>query len=86
MADDDSVRVVEAARECLNKAVELVKPGVAFRDFGKVIEGHAKSQGCSVIRTYCGHGINSIFHCPPNIPHYAKNKATGTLSLIKTPK
>lgn len=24
-----------------------------------------------------GHGINRIFHCPPNIPHYAKNKAVG---------
>lgn len=76
-ADADSVRVVETARECLEQAIKEVKPGTLFREFGNIIEKHAKSRNCSVIRTYVGHGINSIFHCPPNIPHYAKNKAVG---------
>ena len=26
-------------------------------------------------RTYCGHGVGEFFHCAPNIPHYAGNKA-----------
>ncbi|ERF75959.1 hypothetical protein EPUS_01325 [Endocarpon pusillum Z07020] len=77
-ADADSVRVVETARECLDKAIEIVKPGMLFRDPGNVIEKHAKSRDCSVIKTYCGHGINQLFHTVPNIPHYAKNKAVGT--------
>lgn len=76
-ANPDAVRVVEAARECLGEAIKLVKPGALFRDFGNAIEPHAKSKNCSVIRTYVGHGINSVFHGPPNIPHYAKNKAVG---------
>lgn len=75
--DPDSVRVVEAARECLDEAIKLVKPGALFRNYGNVIEKHAKSKNCSVIKSYCGHGINSLFHCSPNIPHYAKNKAVG---------
>ncbi len=77
LANRDSVRVVETARECLNEAIKLVKPGMAFKDPGAVIEKHAKSRGCSVIKTYCGHGVNSLFHCAPNVPHYAKNKAVG---------
>jgi methionyl aminopeptidase len=76
-SDPDSVRVVEAARECLEEAIKLVKPGTLFREFGNVIEAHAKTKNCSVIRTYVGHGINKVFHGPPNIPHYAKNKAVG---------
>jgi len=76
-ADPESVRVVEAARECLNQAIALVKPGALFRDYGTVIEKHAKSQDCSVVKSYCGHGINSLFHCAPNVPHYGKNKAVG---------
>jgi methionyl aminopeptidase len=76
-ADPDTVRVTETARECLEEAIKMVKPGTLFRDFGNAIEKHAKSRNCSVIRTYVGHGINTIFHCPPNIPHYAKNKAVG---------
>lgn len=77
LADADTVRVVETARECLDKAIEIVKPGMLFRDPGNVIEKHAKSRDCSVIKTYCGHGVNQLFHCAPNVPHYAKNKATG---------
>lgn len=77
LADPDNVRLIETTRECLDKAIEIVKPGMAFRDPGDIIEKYAKSRGCSVIRTYCGHGINSLFHCAPNVPHYAKNKAIG---------
>lgn len=77
LKDRDSVRVVEAARECLDEAIKLIKPGMAFKDPGTVIEKHAKSKNCSVVRTYCGHGINLLFHPAPSIPHYAKNKAVG---------
>ncbi|CAI6080534.1 unnamed protein product [Clonostachys chloroleuca] len=76
-ADPDNVRVVEAARECLDEAIKAVKPGTLIREFGNIIEKHAKTKNCSVIRTYCGHGVNTLFHCPPNVPHYAKNKTVG---------
>lgn len=75
--DPDTVRLVETTRECLDLAIAMVKPGLIFRDLGAVIELHATKNGCSVVRSYCGHGINSLFHCQPNIPHYAKNKAIG---------
>jgi methionyl aminopeptidase len=76
--DPDNVRVVEASRQSLDAAIALVKPGMLFRDPGNTIEKLCKEMGCSVIKTYCGHGINQLFHCAPNIPHYAKNKAVGT--------
>jgi len=81
LADPDSVRVVECSRQCLDEAIKIVKPGMLFRDPGNVIEKHAKAMQCSVIKTYCGHGINQLFHCAPNIPHYAKNKAVGTAKV-----
>lgn len=73
----DNVRVVEASRDCLDEAIKLVKPGALFRDYGNTIEKVAKSRNCQVVKTYCGHGINQLFHCAPNVPHYAKNKAVG---------
>jgi methionyl aminopeptidase len=39
----------------------------------------ARANGCSSVRTYTGHGINDMFHCTPNVPHYAKNKAVGSM-------
>lgn len=42
-------------------------------------ESIARNNGCATVRTYTGHGINDLFHGPPNVPHYAKNKAAGTM-------
>ena len=39
----------------------------------------ASAAGCSVVKTYCGHGIGELFHTNPTVPHYAKNKAKGTM-------
>ena len=32
-----------------------------------------------MVKSFCGHGIGELFHCAPNIPHYANNKARGTM-------
>lgn len=77
--DADGRRLVQTAFECLSAAMALVKPGTLYRDLGTVIERTAKQNNCSVVRTYCGHGIGQLFHTIPNIPHYAKNKAKGTM-------
>ena len=49
-------KLVTNTWECLQKAVESVKPGVKFRDVGNLIQKHAQSEGFSVVRSYCGHG------------------------------
>ena len=38
-----------------------MKPGVAYKEIGEVIEKHATSNGFSVVRTYCGHGVHKYF-------------------------
>ena len=35
----------------------------------------------SVVKAYCGHGIGDLFHCAPNVPHYAPNKALGIMRV-----
>ncbi|EJD05903.1 methionine aminopeptidase [Fomitiporia mediterranea MF3/22] len=78
--DEDSKLLIRTTRECLDEAIKICKPGALFRDIGKVIEPIAKRNGCSVVRQYTAHGVNNLFHGnPTNIPHYAKNKAVGTM-------
>ena len=36
----------------------VVRPGTKYRDVGNVIQKHATANGCSVVRSYCGHGIH----------------------------
>jgi methionyl aminopeptidase len=79
--DEASKQLVKVTYECLHKAIAICKPGTPYREIGEVITKHAKAHGMSVVRTYCGHGIGDLFHCAPNVPHYAKNKAKGTMKV-----
>ena len=60
--------------QALQKAIDAVKPGVRYREVGDIISLHVGQQGFQVVRSYCGHGICDLFHCAPNLPHYAHNK------------
>ncbi|KAG9299970.1 hypothetical protein G9A89_009698 [Geosiphon pyriformis] len=77
--DQDSQRLLATAKQCLTKSIECVKPGFLYRDLGSVIEKIAKNNNCSVVRSYCGHGIHKLFHCAPSVPHYSKNKGIGIM-------
>lgn len=76
---ESAKKLVKTTHECLSKAMEMIKPGEKYRELGNVIQKHAQAHGFSVVRRYCGHGIHRLFHCAPNVPHYAKNKAFGVM-------
>ena len=79
--DEEGRKVVKTSFDCLAAALALVKPGTLYRELGTAIHKVATAQQCSVVRTYCGHGIGSLFHTIPNVPHYHKNKAKGTMKV-----
>ncbi|CEQ42715.1 SPOSA6832_04545 [Sporobolomyces salmonicolor] len=111
-----SLDLIACARECLDEAIRLCKPGFQYQDLGKMIELIASRRGFSTNKTYCGHGINHLlpgrvaaaagghqtaprnteadsltraalrrlFHCAPNVPHYAGNRASGTMRVGQT--
>mmetsp|Transcript_37680 Transcript_37680/g.56372 ORF Transcript_37680/g.56372 Transcript_37680/m.56372 type:complete len:418 (+) Transcript_37680:1791-3044(+) len=78
---EDGERVVKTAFDCLSNALSMVKPGTLYRELGTKIHKTAVANGCAVNKTYCGHGIGSLFHTAPNIPHYHKNKAKGVMKV-----
>ena len=63
-------RICQISYECMHKGIELVKPGTRLGDIGQVIQTHAESNGFSVVREYCGHGIGRVFHEDPQVLHY----------------
>lgn len=77
--DDRSRKLVRCAYDALAAAVAVCKPGVMYRDLGSVITKVVDEHKFSVVRSYCGHGIGTLFHTAPNVPHYARNKAVGIM-------
>ena len=41
-------------------------------DIGHAIQTFAESNGFSVVREYCGHGIGRMYHEDPQVLHYGK--------------
>ena len=68
--DEQSRRLVEVTRECLDLGIAAVVPGARLRDIGKVIQAHAESHGYGVVRAFVGHGIGRAFHSDPQVYHY----------------
>jgi len=62
--------VVDVSKECLTRAIALLKPGILICDIGSVIETYATSHGCSVVNQFVGHGTGIEFHEPPQVPHH----------------
>lgn len=65
-------RLCRVTQECLYKGIEIVRPGTRLGDIGEVIQKYAESQGYSVVREYCGHGIGKVFHEEPQVLHYGR--------------
>jgi len=77
--DEESKRLVKTTYESLMNAVAEVRNGTLVRDIGNVIAKTVQPQGFQIVKSYCGHGVGKLFHCPPTVPHYSKNKAVGVL-------
>jgi methionyl aminopeptidase len=77
--DEGRKKVVHAAYDALVAASQMIKPGTMYRDVGSVISATAAKYGCAVVNSYTGHGVGKLFHGPPNVPHYKKNKAVGIM-------
>jgi methionyl aminopeptidase len=77
--DAESKRLMRVTAECLDLAIDAVRPGVPVSDLGRAIETHAHAEGFFVVRAFVGHGIGEVFHGPPQIPHYYEPAAATIL-------
>ncbi len=65
-------RLVRIARDAMWKGIGQVRPGAHLGDIGAAIERHAKRNGCSIVREYCGHGIGRDMHEEPQVLNFGR--------------
>jgi methionyl aminopeptidase len=73
-------RLVNVTREAMFRGIRVVRPGATLGDVGHAIQQFVESQGYSVVREYCGHGIGREFHEDPQVLHYG-NPGEGLMLL-----
>ena len=65
-------RLVDTTHQAMIEGIRQVRPGATLGDVGHAIQVHAESNGFSVVREYCGHGIGRIYHEDPQVLHYGR--------------
>jgi methionyl aminopeptidase len=65
-------RLVQVTYEAMWKGIKAVRPGARLGDVGHAIEKHARRNGYTIVREYCGHGIGREMHEEPQVLHWGK--------------
>ena len=67
--------LIDATYNSMMNAIKILKPGLKLGDIGYTIQSYVEEKGYSVVRDFCGHGISTIFHEPPNVLHYGSKNS-----------
>ena len=72
-------RLCHFTYDAMWKGIAKVKPGARLGDIGHSIQTFAETNGFSIVREFCGHGIGRRFHEEPQVLHYGR---PGTLEEL----
>lgn len=67
-------KLVDASKEILHKAINIVKGGMKISEVGHIMETEAKKRGFKVIKNLGGHGIGRSLHEQPDEIMNYKNR------------
>lgn len=66
----ETTRLVKVARESFFEALKFAKEGFRVSDISRAVQTYVESNGFSVLRNYCGHGVGADLHEDPEVPNY----------------
>lgn len=67
-------RLIRICKKALKRGLKHVRAGKTTGDIGNTIQRYVESQGFSVIKELCGHGIGEEVHMAPEIPNFGKRR------------
>jgi len=68
--DDEVRRLLEVARESLERGIEKALVNNRLTDISHAIQTHVEKNGYSVVRDFVGHGIGRNMHEEPQVPNF----------------
>jgi len=63
-------RLLRVTEEALYRGIAAMRVDNRVSDIGHAVQSYVESEGFSVVREYCGHGIGTALHEDPNVPNY----------------
>ena len=65
-------RLIDVTKQSFFEGVKGLKAGVRLGDLGHAIQSYVESNGFSVVRALCGHGIGTDMHEDPEVLNFGK--------------
>ena len=75
--DSKVKKLMNVTEESLLLGIEEANENNRLYDISSAIQNHVESNGFSIVRDLCGHGVGKYLHEDPSIPNFGK-KGTGT--------
>ncbi len=63
-------QLLKVTKECLEKAINVCKPGNRIGDISNAVQTHAESFGYAVVKKFVGHGVGKLLHESPEVPNF----------------
>ena len=73
---DEKKKLMDVTERSLQLGIEQAVAGNKVHDISNAIQIHVESNGFSIVRDLCGHGVGKFLHEDPSIPNFGK-KGTG---------
>jgi len=70
--DPEVQRLIRVTKKALKRGLKKIRPGNTVGDIGNTIQRYVESQGFSIIKELCGHGIGKKVHEDPQILNYGQ--------------
>lgn len=67
---EEAQRLLDVTKEALYRGIAASVSGNRIGDIGHAIQSYVEAEGFSVVREFIGHGIGTVIHEKPDIPHY----------------
>ncbi len=74
---EEKSKLLEVTEKSLYIGIEEAKENNRVHDISAAIQYYVESNGFSVVRDLCGHGVGKFLHEEPSVPNFGK-KGTGT--------
>jgi len=68
----EAAHLIEVTRTSFYRGLRKAVAGNRISDISHEIQVYAESNGCSVVRTYVGHGVGTQLHEDPEVPNFGE--------------
>lgn len=67
---EENKKLIEVCEQSFFEGIKTIKHGSTLKEFGKAVQKFVESNGFSVVRQMCGHGVGKDLHEDPQILNY----------------